>query len=116
MKAWQLVKSPMGNFALFVTLVAVGGCLIHRSNVRERARTAQLTMVENRPDGPIAGIHCPGRCAAQDAGRGIPPGEVAARRIGAACALGRGIEAADFCRSLSGSGERVGTRRILLNS
>lgn len=49
MKAWQFIKSPMGNFALFVTLVAVGGFLIHRSNVRERARTAQMTTVEAFP-------------------------------------------------------------------
>lgn len=49
MKAWQFIKSPAGNFALFVMLVAVGGFLIHRSNVRERLRTAQMTTVEARP-------------------------------------------------------------------
>jgi len=49
MKVLQFIKSPLGNFALFVTLVAVGGFLIHRSNVRERARTAQMTTVDTAP-------------------------------------------------------------------
>lgn len=46
MRAWQFIKSPAGNLVLFVTFAAVGGFLIHRSNAREQARSAQLTKVE----------------------------------------------------------------------
>lgn len=39
-------KSPAGSVTLFACLATVGGLLIHRSNVRERASAAQLTKVE----------------------------------------------------------------------
>lgn len=47
MKVWAFLKSPAGNLVLFVVLTAVGGLLIHRSNVREKAQSAQLTKVDD---------------------------------------------------------------------
>lgn len=49
MRLLPFLKSPAGNFTLFVIFVAVGGFLIHQSNARERATTAQMTKVANSP-------------------------------------------------------------------
>lgn len=53
MKLPALIKSPAGNVAVFVLLAAFGGWLILRSNVRERARAAQLTHVEASAPSPL---------------------------------------------------------------
>jgi hypothetical protein len=53
MRVWQFIKSPTGNLVVFVTFVAAGGFLIHRSNARERTRTAQMTKVDS---GPVASL------------------------------------------------------------
>src|SRR5665213_2261183 len=47
MKVWAFFKSPGGNLIMFVFLAAVGGWLIHRSNLREKAQAAQLTKVDD---------------------------------------------------------------------
>jgi hypothetical protein len=46
MRILAFIKSPIGNLALFVCFVAVGGVLLHRSNAREQAQSAQMTKVE----------------------------------------------------------------------
>jgi len=53
MKLLAFLKSPLGSLAVFVTFVAVGGFLIHRSNVREQAGAAQLTKVETKDSHPL---------------------------------------------------------------
>lgn len=52
MKLLSFLKSPAGNLAVLACFVAVGAFMIHGSNAREQARSAQLTKTdpkENRP-------------------------------------------------------------------
>lgn len=50
MNVLAFIKSPLGSVAIFACFAAVGGVLIHRSNIRERTQAAQLTNVEaNQP-------------------------------------------------------------------
>ncbi len=53
MRILAFIKSPIGNFAVFVCFVAVGGVLLHRSNAREQTRSAQLTKVETAASEPM---------------------------------------------------------------
>jgi len=49
MKLWAFLKSPTGNVVVFATFVIAGGLLIHRSNLREEARAAQMGKVDDKP-------------------------------------------------------------------
>ena len=47
------IKSPTGNLTVFAAFVVVGGFLIHSSNAREQARTAQMSKVESVDTHPL---------------------------------------------------------------
>ncbi len=53
MRPVAFLKSPLGNLVVFIGFVAVGGLLLYRSHVREKAEVAQLTKVEAPEPGPI---------------------------------------------------------------
>ena len=53
MKPWTFIKSPTGNLAIFAGIIVLGGLLLHRSNVREQVKTAQLTKVETADGRPL---------------------------------------------------------------
>jgi len=53
MKLLAFIKSPAGSVIAFVCFVAVGGLLIHRSNGREQARSAQMTKVATTDTHPL---------------------------------------------------------------
>lgn len=53
MKILAFFKSPAGNLVLFVVLAAVGGFMIHRSNVREKIQAAQLSRVDDTGSHPM---------------------------------------------------------------
>src|SRR5882672_4242882 len=53
MKLLAFIKSPLGNVAILACFAAAGGVLIHRSNGREQARSAQLTRVESAEARPL---------------------------------------------------------------
>ncbi len=53
MKLWSFLKSPTGNLAVFVCFAVIGGLLIQRSNAREKARTSQMTKVEDAGSHPL---------------------------------------------------------------
>lgn len=40
------IKSPTGNLTVFAAFVVIGSFMIHRSNAREQARSAQMTQVQ----------------------------------------------------------------------
>ncbi len=49
----HFLKSPAGTISLFVIFAAAGGMIIHRSNARERSRSAQMTMVDAKAAAPM---------------------------------------------------------------
>jgi len=53
MKLWAFLKSPAGTLVVFVLFAAAGGWMIQRSNVRERARKAQMTPVDSSDTDPV---------------------------------------------------------------
>jgi hypothetical protein len=55
MRAIAFLKSPMGNLALFLGFVTVGGLLLYQSNARAKAQAGQMTKVEKtEPGGSVA--------------------------------------------------------------
>ena len=53
MKPWSFLKSPTGNLVIIVGFAVIGGYLMHRSNVREKARTSQMTKVADVRSHPL---------------------------------------------------------------
>ena len=53
MRILAFLKSPTGNLVVFAGFVAIGGLLMYRSHVRDKAQVAQLTKVEAAEPGPI---------------------------------------------------------------
>jgi hypothetical protein len=52
MKLMSFLKSPTGNFVIFLGFVVVGGLLIHRGNLRSKAQAEQMTKIEERAEPP----------------------------------------------------------------
>jgi hypothetical protein len=46
MKLWTFIKSPSGNLAVFAGFILLGGVLVFRSYMRDKARAEQLTKIE----------------------------------------------------------------------
>jgi len=57
MRALTFLKSPVGNLALFLGFVTVGGVLLYQSNARAKTQAGQMTKVEVvEPGGTVASI------------------------------------------------------------